>query len=613
MRPILSFALAWLLAAGLASAERAIDLDLGPFHGCALYDTGEVYCWGDAPGQTPRLPVAASRVEGLPPVWALATGNLGSCAIDRDGALWCWGVDVTQSLETQSFVTSDKPVAIRGLPRVHSVAMGYSHICAIADVTREVWCWGSNDCGEVGCGDTEPRSLPTKVPYVAGATSISAGVNNTCVVFGGGQLSCWGSDNPTRQGDPFVFETTEPILFASHAIPPLASVSNGRNFSCGIGTDGRVTCWGSNIMGQIGTREPRLGLPFSGIGEVDGLDRATDVDASYFGACAVQDGDVHCWGNVHHAKSGGDYADVTMREFGSAEKIGVGAAYSCAVVDGRVLCWGRPKDGTAAIPGMSLAVAVPVPGLPGESPADESQQRPIESTDELRDIVRREDYDQALDLLGRLRAQGDAGAELDEIEAKVHFELGFAAKADGDADLAFTHYTRAIEISGGTHGAALNNRALILAKRGENDRAIADILTALDLRPTVSLYHANHCLFLRLKDDLEAAVKACDRALEVGLPRDQGTLAWVQLQRGTTSRLAGDMDGAVAAFVAAVAAAESPVVERIQGMMTEAGLYRGPIDGTINAELETAIETCTRNDACFDQSTERMSDILGDY
>ena len=69
----------------------------------------------------------------------------------------------------------------------------------------QVKCWGRNDEGELGLGDTKNRgdgagemadSLET-VELGAGRTAktITAGEYYTCAILDNGQVECWGCDN----------------------------------------------------------------------------------------------------------------------------------------------------------------------------------------------------------------------------------------------------------------------------------------------------------------------------------------------------------------------------------------------------------------------------------
>ncbi len=363
MRILLAIML--ITSASSARGAEAIDVDVSNWHGCALYDSGDVYCFGQIVGNEFELPFTAYQVPELPPAVSIATGRFGGCSIDGPGRLWCWGYDFQRSHRSNKEIVSNIPFQVEGLPAVKSVAMGYAHICAITR-SQEAWCWGGNACGEVGCGHEEPVSEPTKVPYSEGVQFISAGVNNTCATFPAGELVCWGSDNPTISGKPFIYESSEPLYLHKEYFGELASVSNGRNFACGIQLSGEITCWGANLMGQLGTETLREGMGSIGIGEVDGITSAVDIDADYFNACAIERREVICWGAPLFGTSE-NMSQPPTRVIGlsGATRVALGPQFGCAVLDGKVLCWGYAGfEGEAIIEGMTPENPVPVPGMP---------------------------------------------------------------------------------------------------------------------------------------------------------------------------------------------------------------------------------------------------------
>ena len=95
-----------------------IELSVGGTHVCALTAGHEVVCWGDnAAGQlgigkngrsAPSNLARPHVVGGLPPIAHVAAGVMHTCAIDREGSVFCWGSSVrTRSPGSKAPSTSD--------------------------------------------------------------------------------------------------------------------------------------------------------------------------------------------------------------------------------------------------------------------------------------------------------------------------------------------------------------------------------------------------------------------------------------------------------------------------------------------------------------------------
>jgi alpha-tubulin suppressor-like RCC1 family protein len=119
---------------------------------CARLKTGDVYCWGHGPlgnGEPETLGVA---VKVLHAEGAVSIGvGTHACAVDGEGAVWCWGDNwVGESgLPWTTYVLT--PVRVRGVPPAKLVVAGGAHTCALTR-EHEVYCWGSNVYGEIGIG-----------------------------------------------------------------------------------------------------------------------------------------------------------------------------------------------------------------------------------------------------------------------------------------------------------------------------------------------------------------------------------------------------------------------------------------------------------------------------
>lgn len=101
-----------------------IDFDGGGFHSCAVDRRGRAWCWGYgrfgqlgfSPTDDQAIPAQLTpgrvQVEGLGSgVTAIATGLMHTCALDRRGHAWCWGLQHLSPLETGAMTSS--PVAVR--------------------------------------------------------------------------------------------------------------------------------------------------------------------------------------------------------------------------------------------------------------------------------------------------------------------------------------------------------------------------------------------------------------------------------------------------------------------------------------------------------------------
>lgn len=73
-----------------------------------------------------------------------------------------------------------------------TVRAGPEHTCAIR-TDHTLWCWGSNNAGELGLGDVRYRTVPSRVGTRSGWARVSAGGPNgdyTCAIRTNNTLWC---------------------------------------------------------------------------------------------------------------------------------------------------------------------------------------------------------------------------------------------------------------------------------------------------------------------------------------------------------------------------------------------------------------------------------------
>lgn len=151
-------------------------IGMGAFHTCGIRRSGKLYCWGgNLNGQLGIGPPTSAYQEPEPhavlsdETWAeVDGGHSHSCALTKDGALYCWGLNEDRQLGIagQDLVAVPTKVDVDAPHGFRSLALGQYHGCAIR-ADRTLWCWGRNSDGQVGIGrkTTLPVTRPTRVCF----------------------------------------------------------------------------------------------------------------------------------------------------------------------------------------------------------------------------------------------------------------------------------------------------------------------------------------------------------------------------------------------------------------------------------------------------------------
>jgi alpha-tubulin suppressor-like RCC1 family protein len=175
-------------------------------HTCAIQSTGSLYCWGyDAWGQLgngvsdSNGPTVAVRAGSILAV-SVGAGNNHSCAVLTAGSPYnvqCWGSGSGGELgDGNTTYDSLTPVNAKTSAKAATIALGYGHSCAVL-VDGTVQCWGDNSGGQLGSGSTsdQPSAVPGTVKGLSQVVGLSCGDIHTCAVVSGGKVYCWGSND----------------------------------------------------------------------------------------------------------------------------------------------------------------------------------------------------------------------------------------------------------------------------------------------------------------------------------------------------------------------------------------------------------------------------------
>jgi alpha-tubulin suppressor-like RCC1 family protein len=263
------------------------------------------------------------------------------------------------------------PSPVTGITTAVQVAAGGEHSCAVLQ-NGTVECWGANGSGQLGDGTNTPSAAPVVVSGITTATQLAAGDNHTCALLQGGTVACWGDDFEGELGNGRAGpgqNSSVPVAAEISPKLPATEISAGGANTCAVMQSRRVTCWGNGDHGQLG-----VGMIVSGDASpalVSGITNATGVSTGEIHSCAVrEDGGVSCWGSDLNGQLGDTThigptdvdvpAPVDVLGVSGATQVSAGTGNSCATLaNGTAACWGSGLLGD----GVGLTPA-PVIGLP---------------------------------------------------------------------------------------------------------------------------------------------------------------------------------------------------------------------------------------------------------
>ncbi len=247
------------------------------FYSCGVTTSGKAYCWGNNPngqlgnantGTNSNVPVAVSTTTGLTDtnVASITVGSGGTtCAITKTGKAYCWGYNNFGQIGNGDTTASNVPVAVStttGLTdtNVATISPGNSSTCAVTK-TGKAYCWGRNHFGQIGNGDTTNSSVPVAVSTTTGlndtnVATISTGTHYACALTTLGKAYCWGYNNTGQLGNSNTGTNSSVPVAVSTTTgltnTNVATISAGTNTSCVVTKFGKAYCWGSNNNGQLG-------------------------------------------------------------------------------------------------------------------------------------------------------------------------------------------------------------------------------------------------------------------------------------------------------------------------------------------------------------------------
>lgn len=162
---------------------RFLSLTASSAYACGVTFAGAAMCWGNnesgqlGDGTTTNRPAPTPVAGGLSFV-RLFGGPKNSvightCGLDASGAASCWGRNDRGQLGASGaeacasfggFDCALEPVQVQSSLTFQTLALGEAHTCGMT-ADRTVYCWGSNQYGQLGDGTNIDRPAPVPTQF----------------------------------------------------------------------------------------------------------------------------------------------------------------------------------------------------------------------------------------------------------------------------------------------------------------------------------------------------------------------------------------------------------------------------------------------------------------
>jgi len=348
----------------IPTSTRAVEIDAGIYHTCAVLQSGSIKCWGrNNYGQTGNGNVITPQatpvtVIGITTAVNVASGQSHTCALLNNGTIQCWGRNdygqfgngatatavahapgaVVSNITGLTASTTAVNITIGAAENTGAGSAGVNraaHTCALM-ANGTVKCWGSNNLGQLGDGSTTQRTTPVNVSGIDGLTPATTAVSveaagpdvspefdgsYTCAVMQDSSMKCWGGNSygqigatPTPSGTATVAFTSTPVT-VSGLTPGVSAVGLKHEVTCVILTGGTVKCMGRNQNGETGSTpngtNPNItSNPTPNLVGGTGTSPTKIATGGHFGCIILAAGTAQCWGK----NSGGTLGNNSLTD-----------------------------------------------------------------------------------------------------------------------------------------------------------------------------------------------------------------------------------------------------------------------------------------------------------
>lgn len=232
----------------------------GTLYACGINADGQL---GDS-SVTPRsAPVAVGGSNAFKfsklALLSNSSNSVSAIGITPDGVMYAWGENNNGQLGDGSVSARSSPIPVLGSLVVNQVSGGgngsNSMFAMALNQSGAAYAWGQNADGQLGLGDTFPRSSPVAV---LGGLTFKELIhhyesNSSYGLDENGNLYAWGANDQGQLGVGDTASRSSPVAVLGGLT--FAKVKAYRKSVYGLTTSGLLYAWGLNANGQLGAND----------------------------------------------------------------------------------------------------------------------------------------------------------------------------------------------------------------------------------------------------------------------------------------------------------------------------------------------------------------------
>lgn len=346
--------------------KNITEISAGLLHSVALNNKGDVYVWGSNTfgqlGVNPEIIFSPKpvKLEGVPAIRHIAASEHHTLALDTEGDVWSWGLNLSGQLGDNSHDNRWQPKKIEGVSDVVQIAAGYRFSVAIKK-DGTVWAWGGlckrplspeldtpplDDYYDPVDNEIHARNefnncfneenvnilslIPKKIEGIDNASLVSAGFGHILITTKNGQIISWGCNKYGQVGrNKFGKGPGREVPKPIENLRDIIQTAAGFRHSLAIDKLGTVYTWGHNRYGELGTGSTTdKNSPI----KITLDKKIISVAAGYDYSIAIaEDNSVYAWGQNIYSQIGGKEKHIlkpqTLPENKKAKNIAAGGGH----------------------------------------------------------------------------------------------------------------------------------------------------------------------------------------------------------------------------------------------------------------------------------------------